>query len=67
MIRVARPLGGIDLKHELVTQTILWTIFAEGDPGAKENGFVDVAPEHLELAKRTADNVLAALSEFKED
>ncbi len=67
MIRVAKPLSGLDLKQDLVTQIILWSIFAEDDPNAKEIGFVDVHPAHFEVAKRTADNVLAALSEFKED
>lgn len=67
MIRVAKPLSGLDLKQELVTQVILWSIFAEDDPGAKERGFVDVDPAHFEIAQRTADNVLSALSEFSED
>lgn len=67
MIRVTKPLSGFDLKHELVTQTILWSIFAEDDPAVKERGFVDVDPAHLEIAQRTADNILMALSEFSED
>lgn len=67
MIRVAKPLSGLDLKLDLVTQVILWSIFAEDDPVTKERGFVDVDPIHYELAKRTADNVLTALSEFSED
>jgi len=67
MIRVAKPLSGLDLKQELVTQIILWSVFGEEDPEAKENGFVDVEPIHLEIARRTADNILLALSEFSED
>lgn len=67
MIRVVKPLGGFDLKREIVTQIILWSVFSKNDPTAKENGFIDVTPEDLENAQEVADDILVALSEFSED
>jgi hypothetical protein len=67
MIRVPKPLGGLDLKREIVTQVILWSLFAKDDPVAKERGFVDVDQEQLEIAQGMADDILSALSEFSED
>lgn len=67
MIRVAKPLGGFDLKREIVTQVVLWSVFGKNDPIAKENGFIDVTPEDLENAREVADDILLALSEFSED
>lgn len=67
MIRVAKPLGGFDLKREIVTQVVLWSVFGKNDPIAKENGFIDVTHEDLENAREVADDILLALSEFSED
>lgn len=67
MIRVTKPLSGIDLKREIVAQVLLWSTFAKDDPTAKEQGFVDVDPIDVQKAQEIADDILTALSEFSED
>lgn len=64
-LRVPKPLSGYELKLEVAAKVVAWQLY--GTDQAEATGFLDITEQQFELAQRVAEQVLAALDEFKEE
>lgn len=59
---VPKPVSGIDLKVQILTDVIAWELF--GDPEAES---IELSDEDMALCRRTADSCVMALEGLKDD